>query len=190
MSGLAETLQNEHVTIRDSLDLVGELVKALEGGQTVPAEDLNGVLDFMENFTDKNHRAKEEALFRDLVRSSEASVRPMIHRLEIEHAACRKIVAHLRELVPAVLAGEPRARLDFEMYLRSYRMRTLDHLRDETKELMPLLESGQHPDQGALRGPGALSGPEGNAAERVSNDHRLWIRTLMGKYSARSRTSG
>lgn len=187
MNDLAETLQQEHLTIRDSLDVIGALVDALDRGNVPPPEDLNAVLDFMDGFTDRSHRAKEEAVFSELVRTSDASVRPLIHRLEVEHAMTRKIVSAMRALVPRVEAGDHRARQEFEMYLRSYRFRTRDHIRDETRQLMPLVESTSR-----------SSGHESMVREldRIANEDfgdrghgrlRETIRRLASKYSLRVR---
>ena len=187
MTDLAGTLQQEHLTIRDSLDLVGALVDALDRGVVPPAEDLNAVLDFMDNFTDRSHRAKEEAVFSELVRTSDASVRPLIHRLEVEHARTRQIVSALHALVPRVEGGDPRARQDFEMYLRSYRMRTRDHIREETRHLMPLVESATRSPghERMVRELGRIEGQD--SEERILRRSREAIRRLASKYSVRVR---
>ncbi len=188
MSELAATLQQEHLTIRDSLDLVGALVEALDRGDALPAEDLNSVLDVMENYTDKSHRAKEEAIFAQLVMASDRSVRPLIHQLEIEHGATRKIVAALRALVPQVTAGDPKARRDFEMYLRSYRLRTRDHIREETRQLIPLIEAlSRVPGQDAAI-PGLADIKRQDQEGRSLGRYRELIRALTAKYASRIRT--
>ncbi len=185
MSALAETLQQEHVKISDSLDLVGALVEVLDRGDVPPEEDLYALLDFMEKFTDQTHRAREEVVFAELARTSDVSVRPLIHRLEVEHARTRKIVSALRALVPHVEAGDRRAESDFAMYLRSYRMRTRDHIRDEAREFMPLVGSTTR-SLGRERTVRTFEGTEKQDAEEQASDRlQETIRRLSSKYSTR-----
>lgn len=63
-----DLMMNEHIQIRDMLEVMRAMAKQLKEGKDVPIEDFEITVDFARNYGDKHHHMKEEdILFPELM---------------------------------------------------------------------------------------------------------------------------
>ena len=63
-----DLMMNEHIQIRDMLEVMRAMAKQLKEGKDVPIEDFETTVDFARNYGDKHHHMKEEdILFPELM---------------------------------------------------------------------------------------------------------------------------
>ena len=55
-----DLMMNEHIQIRDMLEVMRAMAKQLKEGKDVPIEDFEITVDFARNYGDKHHHMKEE----------------------------------------------------------------------------------------------------------------------------------
>lgn len=141
MSEPTEILREEHEVIEHLLHVLAAIAKRIEHGETVASKDIEDALEVVVNFADKCHHAKEEkALFPALVRASPEEGAKLVHRLEGDHAAGRHLVASMRAAVPRLESRDARAREQFAKDARTYVALLREHMDQETKHLLPLVD--------------------------------------------------
>jgi len=142
MAEAAEILREEHEVVKHLLRVLTGIAASVQSGGAVPKADPEKVFDIVVNFADKCHHAKEEkALFPVLVKASPEEGGVLVHRLEGDHTAVRKLVADMRALVAAVVAGEAEARSRFAKSARAYVTILEEHIFQENTKLLPLVGS-------------------------------------------------
>ncbi len=141
MTEPSEILREEHEVIQHLLHVLGAMAKRVEHGETVARADVDDILEVVVNFADKCHHAKEEkALFPALTRASPKEGALLVHRLEGDHAAGRHLVAALRAEAAVLASGDPKVRTQFVKDARSYVALLEEHIAQETKQLLPLVD--------------------------------------------------
>src|SRR5660398_309333 len=55
-------LEKEHENIRRMLEVVREMIRRLEAGDPVEADDVQAAIDFIREYADSSHHAKEEEI--------------------------------------------------------------------------------------------------------------------------------
>jgi branched-chain amino acid transport system ATP-binding protein len=120
--------------IATTLDLVADEIDA---GGKVEVPFFSSVFDYIDQFMDRAHHAKEdEFLFRLLrVRSPEAGA--IIDRLQAEHRNGPENLRDLREKLASTAAGGEN-NAAFTAALRNYTQGLKSHVRSEEKDAMPL----------------------------------------------------
>ena len=120
--------------IATTLDLVADEIDA---GGKVETPFFNSVFDYIEQFMDRAHHAKEDDfLFRLLrLRSSEAAA--ILDRLQAEHRNGPEILTELRAKLASTAAGGENNPA-FTAALRNYTQGIKSHIRSEEKDAMPL----------------------------------------------------
>ena len=117
------------------------MAEHLDKRETVPAKDVNAILEVAVNFADKCHHAKEEkALFPLLERHSPEEGKLLAHRLHGDHEAFRHLMGQMREAVPKVAAGDSAATSMFAKNVRTYTSLLREHIAQETEKLLPLMD--------------------------------------------------
>lgn len=97
--GAVDILIREHDAIQRVLHLLETAATLLDHRRTVPEGFQRWSVEFLSNFADLLHHAKEEqVLFPALLRRGGGSLEPGIAKLVADHAQNRVYVAQLREL--------------------------------------------------------------------------------------------
>lgn len=101
-----EILIEEHEIILKMLDIIEVINHKIENGQPVDAGHLEGIIDFIVNFADRCHHAKEEGiLFPAMVRAGIPEKQGPIGVMLHEHVEGREYVRAMKK----ALAGSPAA---------------------------------------------------------------------------------
>ncbi len=141
MTEPSDILREEHEVIEHLLHVLAAMAKRVEHGETVARADVDDLLEVVVNFADKCHHAKEEkALFPVLARSSPQEGARLVHRLAGDHEAGRHLVASLRVGAERLPSADARTRAQFAKDARSYVALLTEHIDQETKLLLPLID--------------------------------------------------
>jgi len=108
MTEAIDILKREHRIIERVLRALNGVCQRFESGEPVPPEALRQFPDFMREFADRCHHAKEEAhLFPALERRGMAHEGGPIGVMLYEHEIGRGLVAELNQSARAYQAGDP-----------------------------------------------------------------------------------
>lgn len=133
-----ETLVHEHKIIRHVLAAANREADRVEAGEVDTAK-LERILDFLRNFADRCHHAKEERLLfeRMKARGLPAKSGP-IAVMMAEHEAGRAHIRAVAEALPKAASGDAAARKLLAGHLRGY-VELLDaHIFKEDQVLYPI----------------------------------------------------
>jgi hemerythrin-like domain-containing protein len=147
-----EILKREHQLILMVLDAAEREARAMAGGAAVNADRLNAFVDFIRNFADHCHHAKEEDLL--FVRMGEKGfplqggpVAVMLH----EHELGRAHVAAVADSIAGAAAGVAAARTVVVERLAAYASLLRQHISKEDNILYPMADRVfSEEDQAAL----------------------------------------
>ncbi|HEX6733566.1 MAG TPA: ATP-binding cassette domain-containing protein [Azonexus sp.] len=120
--------------IAATLDLVAD--ELTEGGKVDPAF-FNSVFDYIEQFMDGCHHAKEDDYLFPVLRARSPEAAAVLDRLQAEHRNGPEILKSLRVKLAATVAGTAE-RGDFAEALRTYTQSLKSHIGTEEKDAMPL----------------------------------------------------
>jgi hemerythrin-like domain-containing protein len=136
-----EVLKHEHQLILMVLDAVEREARAMAGGAAVNADRLSAFVDFIRNFADHCHHAKEEDLL--FVRMGEKGfplhtgpVAVMLH----EHELGRAHVTAVADNIAAAAAGVGDARTVVVERLSAYVSLLRHHIHKEDHILFPMAD--------------------------------------------------
>lgn len=136
-----EILKNEHQLILMVLDAAEREAALIANGGRVDAARLEQIVDFVRQFADRCHHAKEEDLL--FVRMGEKGfpvdggpVGVMLH----EHEVSRSYVATLADSIAAAAGGEARARARVTESLAAYAALLRQHISKEDNILYPMAD--------------------------------------------------
>lgn len=140
--GPAEILREEHDVIRQLLHALSGIAAELEAGRQVPKRDVDEALDAVVGFADQCHHAKEETvLFPALARTSPEGAPRLVHELEGDHKAGRKLVGTMQREASKAVSGDADAAGRFARAARLYVKVLEAHIEHETTRLLPLVDS-------------------------------------------------
>lgn len=136
-----DIIREEHQALAAILRSLRMLVEASHRQATLPPfEALRAMLVYVDEFPDRLHHPKEEALLFPRVRARCPELATVLDRLQADHEAG---LLRLREVEHALLCwevlGEPR-RDAFEQALRHYIDFYLSHMALEEREVLPAAE--------------------------------------------------
>ncbi len=94
-----ETLMDEHLTIATTLGLLDVSAKKMQGGEELPTEFFDEVMDILENFADRCHHAKEEEVLFPLFKGNGAKDSEAVSSFLEEHENGRAFVSALGKAV-------------------------------------------------------------------------------------------
>ena len=136
-----ELLMEEHRAIETMLRILEGVCQRLQAGETVDAEHLERILEFIRVFADQCHHGKEEDL---LFPAMEMAGIPReggpIGVMLIEHTQGREYVKGMSNAVSRYQAGESKAASDFIANARGYIALLRQHISKEDNILYPLAE--------------------------------------------------
>ncbi len=137
----SDILREEHEVIEHLLQVLAAMAKRVDHGESVARADVDDLLEVVVNFADKCHHAKEEkALFPALGRASPKEGAQLVRRLEGDHQAGRHLVASLRSEAARLAQGDTSIRVQFAKDARSYVALLTEHIDQETKLLLPMVD--------------------------------------------------
>jgi len=129
-------IREEHgnmLRLAGAIELVAD---GLAREQKVDTEFFNSVFDYIEQFVDRSHHAKEDDFLFRALRQRSAEAGTLIDRLDAEHREAPDDLADLRAKLGA--AANPAAVHIFAAALKSYAAAQKQHILIEERDLLPL----------------------------------------------------
>ena len=120
--------------IATTIDLVADEMAA---GGPVDSAFFTSIFDYIEQFMDGCHHAKEDEHLFPVLRRRSAEAAAVLDRLQAEHRNGPEVLKALRLQLAATAAGES-ANAGFAAALRTYTQSLKAHIRTEEKDAMPL----------------------------------------------------
>ena len=120
--------------IATTLDLVADEIDA---GGKVEQPFFTSVFDYIEQFMDRAHHAKEDEFLFRLLRERSSEAGTILDRLQAEHRNGPEVLRDLRAKL-ATAAGGGEGNAAFTAALRNYTGAIKSHIRSEEKDAMPL----------------------------------------------------
>lgn len=130
--------QREHANFSKLLDLIERQLELFHGGER-PAYDLMlDVMDYMTQYSDRFHHAKEDLAFKRLL-GYEPAARSAVAALAGQHRVIADSGAELVKDLKAVMSGAMLPRQAVESQAGIYVAYLRSHMEREERELFPLL---------------------------------------------------
>ncbi len=136
-----EDLKKEHEAIKLLLKILEEVSKRLEAGEKVKAEDLDGILEFIQVFADTCHHGKEEGLlFPAMEKAGIPREGGPISMMLYEHEEGRNFVKGMNEAVGQYKKGGKEAGREVAKNARNYASLLSPHIEKEDNILYPMAD--------------------------------------------------
>lgn len=143
-------LNKEHEGIMQMLLILETVAGRLERQETVPIEDLEGMVEFLSVFVDLCHHGKEEEyLFPAMEDAGLPQQGHPIETLLAEHKTMRELTAALKKSLDGIRAGDDAANLAFAETVSQYMDLLELHIEKERTVLFPLAEKHLDPGRDA-----------------------------------------
>ena len=151
-----------------TIDLVADEMAA---GSKVDPAFFSSIFDYIEQFMDACHHAKEDDHLFPLLRARSADAAAILDRLQAEHRNGPEVLKSLRGKLAETAAGQL-GNAEFAAALRTYTESLKSHIRTEEKDAMPLArevltaEDWEQIDRAFLDGEDPLFGEKAKAEFR------------------------
>ncbi len=141
-----DILKEEHELILEMLRVLNAVCDKIDAGEKPGIERLVSIIDFIRNFADKCHHAKEEellfpALEKAGIPREGGPVGVMLH----EHTLGREYVRGMGEALEKIKAGDAKASLHFTEHARGYTTLLYAHINKENNVLFKMAEQRLDP---------------------------------------------
>jgi hemerythrin-like domain-containing protein len=137
-----EKLKSEHQVILKGIDLLEKGADKLEKGHNIAPEYFRKSIDFIRNYADKYHHAKEEDIL--FVRLGKAGfptqAGPVAVMLQ-EHDQGRDLISAIETANDKYASGDTGAKIEIVRNARSYAQLLRQHIRKEDMVLYPMAEN-------------------------------------------------
>ena len=130
-------ITEEHQNLWRIATTIDQVADEMEAGGPADAAFFNSVFDYIDQFMDGCHHAKEDDYLFPALRARSAEAAAVLDRLQAEHRNGPEVLRSLRGQLVATVAGT----LDkaaFAAALRTYTQSLKAHIRTEEKDAMPL----------------------------------------------------
>jgi len=176
-------LTHEHDAILVALEILERICRRIDDGGEFPAEDLSAILDFLRNFADGCHHAKEEQhLFPALNAAGLPAEGGPVGVMLAEHDLGRK---YIREMAAALGGdGSPASPGAFARSARAYANLLRAHIRKENTVLFPMAERFIPPATKARIGEAFARLEEEKTGKGVHDRYHAMLRDLGARYAA------
>jgi hemerythrin-like domain-containing protein len=137
-----EKLMAEHQNILRGIDLLENGVARLQNGDDVSAEFFRDAIDFIRNYADKYHHAKEEDIL--FVKMSEVGFSPEMGPVAVmlyEHDQGRGFVSGLANATERYASGEKHAIKEIAKNATAFANLLREHIHKEDVILYPMAEN-------------------------------------------------
>lgn len=129
-------IREEHGNILRLAGAIEQVADSLARDRRVDTEFFNSVFDYIEQFVDRSHHAKEDDFLFRTLRHRSAEAGALIDRLDADHREAPDELADLRTKLGA--ATNPTAIDVFAAALKSYAAAQKQHILIEERDLLPL----------------------------------------------------
>jgi len=138
---IARDLVEEHRLIKRMIDVLENAAETLEKGETVKPAVFEQATDFIRNFADRFHHAKEEEiLFKEMVKKGMPEKDSPIEAMLIEHEQGREFVKGVIKANDDFKKGNERAIKEIIRNAKGYIGLLREHIDKEDNILYPLAE--------------------------------------------------
>ena len=172
-----QLLMEEHEIILRGLRVLEVLAAKAAGGDAVPAQAVDTLLEFLTGFADAHHHGKEEEILFPAMEVAgfprdAGPVGVMLH----EHVQGRQLVSALRAAAPQA-AGDVAARARFADTARAFAALLSAHIDKENRVLFPMA------DQAISGGERRQVEEKFDAFELASAARRAWQESAVARLS-------
>jgi len=126
----------DHVNFGRLLNLLEDELGQVHDAAAPDYELMHDILFYMTHYSDLLHHPKEELMFAR-VKSRDASRRPTIDSLTLQHARLKEIGEGMVGVLDAVVNGSITPRERVEAATRTYIAELREHMRTEESEILP-----------------------------------------------------
>lgn len=128
-----ESMINEHINIKEMLKVIREICIKILNDEKVDYEDFYKIIDFVRNYADRHHHAKEEnILFKKMGEElGERIAKGPIAGMLIEHDLGRLYMSNLEAALESLKQGDKNARVDIIANSVSYADLLTRHIEKE-----------------------------------------------------------
>lgn len=141
ISSITEILKQEHRIIEKALILIDNSTKKIEQDLLLPKDVFLKLIDFIKNFADACHHAKEEdILFPHLVKKGLPKDEGPVGVMLIEHTQGRELIRKFQFYIDEVYAGKKEEYKNMEATASSYTELLRQHIFKEDNILFPLAD--------------------------------------------------
>ena len=141
-------IQSDHVAMSIILDAMEIRANEILNTGNVDFFRIGQILDFLHNYTENLHYAKEERiLFPAVLVQRKAWITKTINTLIREHALAREYILEIDRLLHACLAGNTVALLDLASIMLKYVELEKNHIKAEDEIVMPYFKMLQETNQ-------------------------------------------
>ena len=138
---LTETLVEEHKLIKRMIDVLEKAANRLENGKEINPSVFEQAADFIRNFADKFHHAKEEdILFKEMIKKGMPEKDSPVEAMLIEHEQGRAFVKGLIKATAEFKEGNEKKAKEIIENARGYIELLREHIDKEDNILYPLAE--------------------------------------------------
>src|SRR3989338_5424904 len=138
---LTETLVEEHKLIKRMIDVLEKAANRLENGKEINPSVFEQAADFIRNFADKFHHAKEEdILFKEMIKKGMPEKDSPVEAMLIEHEQGREFVKGLIKATAEFKEGNKKKAKEIIENARGYIELLREHIDKEDNILYPLAE--------------------------------------------------
>jgi len=140
-TNVTQVMVDEHKLILRMITLVEKNTALLESGKFRNWQFYLDAVDFIRNYADRFHHAKEEdVLFKELMKNGMPEKQSPIEAMHMEHDQGRAHVRALEEAARKALAGEAGQAAIIADHAKSYASLLRSHIEKEDTILYPLAE--------------------------------------------------
>ncbi|MCF8050232.1 MAG: hemerythrin domain-containing protein [Desulfobacterales bacterium] len=137
-----QELKNEHHGIEQMLQVLDAISAKLGRGEPLPAEHMDGIMEFLTVFIDKCHHGKEEEfLFPALEAAGVLREGGPIGVLLVEHDEGRRLVSKLKQCVSDHRSGDQQAAVGIQETVTAYVNLLRQHITKEDTVLFPMADA-------------------------------------------------
>lgn len=144
LSGLLDTLYNEHRYILALLDNLEQQTLRLKSGKVPDYQLLLDSIDYLTHYPDRYHHSREDLLFAEMLKQ-DGDFTTHIKRLQREHATLRthnnRLFAELSSAVQGAPVDRPALLRKLRTYIKHYRQ----HIHYESHEIFPRARGSLRP---------------------------------------------
>ncbi|MBE0476766.1 MAG: hemerythrin domain-containing protein [Coriobacteriia bacterium] len=141
-------LRTEHRAVMAVLGVIEEMEQRFEEARSVPAEDMRDILEFLREFVDACHHAKEERmLFPAMREAGVAGAEDTIGLLIGEHVMGRNYVGRIAERLDRYEAGDVTVARELAGDLHGYAELLRRHIDTEEDVLFPMADEALPPEE-------------------------------------------
>jgi hemerythrin-like domain-containing protein len=141
-------LSHEHQSILQMIRILGEIADRLEAGPAPNPDDLGRAVEFIREFADKCHHAKEEGyLFPEMEKAGIPREGGPIGAMLAEHVEGRRYAAAMGGAMEGIRKGDRGAAGVFASNARKYSTLLTQHIFKEDHVLYPMADARLSPAQ-------------------------------------------